>query len=228
MSLEHIGVADAKRRFSELTERVRNGESFVIVNRGHPVVALVPPQRVADDAGRPPIGLVAIKPMPPLHLLRRLATMPPHSLATSSWSRTTSSISDKCRSSPSRTGSTTGELPVDVTACGRPRTGALFPPRERGAQHPETRQGCDSRPPGTASTGHPPEGHPAAAGRRAPPPARGGTSVRGSPPAGRVCAGRGPPRERAQSCTPYSSSTVSSGTDGSPDSRNSVARTSAR
>ncbi|MGH3611815.1 MAG: type II toxin-antitoxin system Phd/YefM family antitoxin [Pseudonocardia sp.] len=59
MSLEHIGVADAKRRFAELTERVRNGESFVIVNRGHPVVALVPPQRVADDAGRPPIGLVA-------------------------------------------------------------------------------------------------------------------------------------------------------------------------
>jgi len=59
MSVEHIGVADAKRRFSELTERVGNGESFVIVSRGHPVVALVPPQRVTDDAGRPPIGLAA-------------------------------------------------------------------------------------------------------------------------------------------------------------------------
>jgi prevent-host-death family protein len=59
MSIEHIGVADAKRRFSELTERVGNGESFVIVSRGRPVVALVPPQRAADDADHPPIGLAA-------------------------------------------------------------------------------------------------------------------------------------------------------------------------
>lgn len=59
MSVEHIDVADAKQRFSELTERVGNGESFVIVSRGHPVVALVPPQRVADDVARPPIGLAA-------------------------------------------------------------------------------------------------------------------------------------------------------------------------
>lgn len=59
MLIEHIGVADAKRRFAELTERVGNGESFVIVNRGRPVVALVPPQRVADDADQAPIGLAA-------------------------------------------------------------------------------------------------------------------------------------------------------------------------
>jgi prevent-host-death family protein len=55
---EKIGVADAKRRFSELADRVGNGESFLIVNRGRPVVALVPPQRLADDEVRP-AGLAA-------------------------------------------------------------------------------------------------------------------------------------------------------------------------
>jgi prevent-host-death family protein len=55
---EEIGVADAKRRFSELADRVGNGESFLIVNRGRPVVALVPPQRVGDDEVRP-VGLAA-------------------------------------------------------------------------------------------------------------------------------------------------------------------------
>ncbi len=59
MTIEHIGVADAKRRFSELAERVGRGESFVIVSRGHPVVALVPVQRVADEEPRPTIGLAA-------------------------------------------------------------------------------------------------------------------------------------------------------------------------
>jgi prevent-host-death family protein len=55
---EQIGVADAKRRFSELADRVGNGESFLIVNRGRPVLALVPPQRLADDEVRP-VGLAA-------------------------------------------------------------------------------------------------------------------------------------------------------------------------
>jgi prevent-host-death family protein len=55
---EQLGVADAKRRFSELADRVGNGESFLIVNRGRPVVALVPPQRLADDEVRP-AGLAA-------------------------------------------------------------------------------------------------------------------------------------------------------------------------
>lgn len=60
MSAEHIGVADAKRRFSELAERVSRGESFVVVSRGRPVIALVPPQRLAeDDESLPPIGLAA-------------------------------------------------------------------------------------------------------------------------------------------------------------------------
>ncbi|QYN37972.1 type II toxin-antitoxin system prevent-host-death family antitoxin [Pseudonocardia sp. DSM 110487] len=55
---EQIGVADAKRRFSELADRVGNGESFLIVNRGRPVLALVPPQRLAEDEVRP-VGLAA-------------------------------------------------------------------------------------------------------------------------------------------------------------------------
>lgn len=56
--MEQIGVADAKRRFSELAERVGQGESFVIINRGRPVVALVPPQRAAED-DVVPLGLAA-------------------------------------------------------------------------------------------------------------------------------------------------------------------------
>ncbi|MGQ0775337.1 MAG: type II toxin-antitoxin system Phd/YefM family antitoxin [Pseudonocardiales bacterium] len=59
MEIERIGVADAKRRFSELAGRVGRGESFVIVSRGRPVVALVPPQRVADEEPQLSIGLAA-------------------------------------------------------------------------------------------------------------------------------------------------------------------------
>lgn len=59
MTIEHIGVADAKRRFSELAERVGRGESFVILSRGRPVVALVPPQQVAEEESQPAIGLAA-------------------------------------------------------------------------------------------------------------------------------------------------------------------------
>jgi prevent-host-death family protein len=59
MTIERIGVAEAKRRFSELAERVGRGESFVIMSRGRSVVALVPPQRVADEEPSPSIGLAA-------------------------------------------------------------------------------------------------------------------------------------------------------------------------
>jgi prevent-host-death family protein len=54
---EQIDVADAKRRFSELAERVGNGESFLIVNRGRPVLALVPPHRLGEEIR--PLGLAA-------------------------------------------------------------------------------------------------------------------------------------------------------------------------
>jgi prevent-host-death family protein len=57
MPIEEVGVAEAKRRFSELAERVSRGESFVILNRGRPTVALVPPQRVRHSDK--PVGFAA-------------------------------------------------------------------------------------------------------------------------------------------------------------------------
>jgi prevent-host-death family protein len=59
MPIERVGVADAKRRFAELADRVGRGESFLVLNRGQPVLALVPPQRVAGDADEQPLGLAA-------------------------------------------------------------------------------------------------------------------------------------------------------------------------
>lgn len=58
MPIEEVGVAEAKRRFSELAARVSRGESFVILNRGRPTVALVPPQR-ARHSDHKPVGFVA-------------------------------------------------------------------------------------------------------------------------------------------------------------------------
>lgn len=55
-----LGVAEAKRRFSELIERVRGGERFVVTRRGRPVIALVPPQASEDDGDpRRYLGLAA-------------------------------------------------------------------------------------------------------------------------------------------------------------------------
>jgi prevent-host-death family protein len=58
MSIEEFPVGEAKRRFSELAQRVSHGESFLILNRGRPAVALVPPQR-ADEPVSAPLGLAA-------------------------------------------------------------------------------------------------------------------------------------------------------------------------
>jgi len=58
---EGLGVAEAKRRFSELVDRVDAGEQFLILRRGKPAVALVSP--AADAARAPaerPIGLAAV------------------------------------------------------------------------------------------------------------------------------------------------------------------------
>lgn len=38
-----IGVAEAKRRFAELVDRVQKGERFLVSRRGRPALALVPP-----------------------------------------------------------------------------------------------------------------------------------------------------------------------------------------
>ena len=58
MAIEEIGVAEAKRRFSELTDRVAAGEAFLVVRRGKPAVALVPPQRAVQHRGAP-LGFAA-------------------------------------------------------------------------------------------------------------------------------------------------------------------------
>jgi prevent-host-death family protein len=54
-----LGVAETKARFSELIERVRHGERFLVERRGQPVLALVPPDQAVPPGGRP-TGLAAI------------------------------------------------------------------------------------------------------------------------------------------------------------------------
>src|SRR6266496_6550180 len=54
-----LGVAEAKARFSELIERVRHGERFLVARRGTPVLALVPPDQAVRPGTRP-TGLAAI------------------------------------------------------------------------------------------------------------------------------------------------------------------------
>lgn len=56
---ESLGVADAKRRFAELIERVGNGEEFTVLRHGKPVLALVAPARAAGEAAPKPLGLLA-------------------------------------------------------------------------------------------------------------------------------------------------------------------------
>ena len=51
---EVLSVADAKRRFSELIERVQRGERFVVARRGRPVLALVPAQEAGNEEEQQP------------------------------------------------------------------------------------------------------------------------------------------------------------------------------
>jgi prevent-host-death family protein len=44
----HVGIFDAKTHLSELIERVRGGESFVLTKHGTPVARLVPAGESAD------------------------------------------------------------------------------------------------------------------------------------------------------------------------------------
>lgn len=56
-----IGVAEAKRHFSELLDRVAAGERLVISRRGRPAVVLVPPTgEIAEPAPSAPVGLAAV------------------------------------------------------------------------------------------------------------------------------------------------------------------------
>lgn len=58
--METLSVAEAKRRFSELIDRVQEGERFLVSRRGKPAVALVPTDDVDDGQPRPRGGLLAL------------------------------------------------------------------------------------------------------------------------------------------------------------------------
>lgn len=58
---QFLGVAEAKRRFSELLDRVDGGERIVIARHGKPAVALVPPDEdVARGPRAMPTGFAAL------------------------------------------------------------------------------------------------------------------------------------------------------------------------
>jgi prevent-host-death family protein len=57
---ETVSVADAKRRFSELIERVGRGERFLVTRRGKPVLALIPSDDVPADDRPQKRGLMAV------------------------------------------------------------------------------------------------------------------------------------------------------------------------
>ena len=54
-----LGVAETKRRFAELLDRVVRGERVVVTRRGRPVAALVPAAPEATDERPAPLGLAA-------------------------------------------------------------------------------------------------------------------------------------------------------------------------
>ena len=56
-----LGTAEAKRRFSELVDRVGEGERFLVSRRGRPAVALVPPDpELLERPPEPPQGLASL------------------------------------------------------------------------------------------------------------------------------------------------------------------------
>jgi prevent-host-death family protein len=57
---ETISAAEATKRFSELVDRVKGGERFVVLRRGRPVMGLVPLAEVGEGSHGPPAGLVSI------------------------------------------------------------------------------------------------------------------------------------------------------------------------
>jgi len=59
--MQQMGVAEAKRRFSELIDRVARGERFVITRRGRPVMILGAPDPEPEEVDdTPKVGLVAL------------------------------------------------------------------------------------------------------------------------------------------------------------------------
>jgi prevent-host-death family protein len=73
----HVGIFDAKTHLSELVERVRKGESFVLTRHGHAVARLVPVEGAAPavlDAERAAKVRAALD---RLFELRKGVTLPP-------------------------------------------------------------------------------------------------------------------------------------------------------
>jgi prevent-host-death family protein len=56
---EMLSVAEAKRRFSELIDRVGRGERFVVTRHGKPVLALVRADE-SEPARERPLGLLSV------------------------------------------------------------------------------------------------------------------------------------------------------------------------
>lgn len=56
---EMLGVAETKRRFAELIDRVLDGERFVVTRRGRPAAAIVPATQEAISGDREFVGLAA-------------------------------------------------------------------------------------------------------------------------------------------------------------------------
>jgi prevent-host-death family protein len=51
--VEHMSVAEFKRRFADVVGKVRHGDTRIVVERrGSPVLGLVPPEEVEAHAGR--------------------------------------------------------------------------------------------------------------------------------------------------------------------------------
>ncbi|HEX9270492.1 MAG TPA: type II toxin-antitoxin system prevent-host-death family antitoxin [Candidatus Limnocylindria bacterium] len=57
---QRLSVAEAKRRFSEIIERVSRGERFTVTRRGKPALTLVPPELGNEVTEPRPIGLAAV------------------------------------------------------------------------------------------------------------------------------------------------------------------------
>lgn len=58
--MKTLGVAEAKRSFSELLDRVRRGERFVLQRRGRAAAALVPVSELRDTGDASPAGVLGL------------------------------------------------------------------------------------------------------------------------------------------------------------------------
>jgi prevent-host-death family protein len=72
-----VGIFDAKTHLSELVERVRKGESFVLTRHGHAVARLVPVDGVVAPALDPEQAAKVKAALDRLFELRKGVTLPP-------------------------------------------------------------------------------------------------------------------------------------------------------